>query len=97
MIDGTEGQASLGVCGTQISRSGHVVHRRGRDGLIVDFVHDLGQAGMVGHVEEVLGHTLETLLAVPGHVLDGGQRAVGEEEEVQPAVTDEDVVGALDD
>lgn len=54
---------------------------------------------MVRDVEVIGGAWcgLETLLAVPGHVLDGQQRAVGEEEEVQEAVADDGVVGALDD
>ena len=54
---------------------------------------------MVGH-EEVLRRArrrLEALRAVPGHVLDGHQRAVCEEEEVEEAVADDGVVGPFDD
>jgi len=50
--------------------------------------------------EEVLGRGrrgLESLQTVPGHVLDGDQGAVGEEEEIEKTVADHCVVCALDD
>ena len=39
---------------------------------------------------------METLEAVPGHVLDGDERALGEEEEIEVSVGDDCVVCALD-
>ena len=43
------------------------------------------------------GRRLETHLAIPGHVLDGQQRAVGQHDHVEIAVGDEHAVRGLDD
>lgn len=45
----------------------------------------------------VLGILLETLLSVPGGVLDGEEGSVGREEEVKTTDSDDGVVGMLDD
>ena len=52
---------------------------------------------VVGHVEIVLRRRLETLLAVPGHVLDHEERTVGNQDVIQRAMTDDGFVEALDD
>lgn len=53
---------------------------------------------MEGHPEVlVLGILLETLLAVPGGVLEGEEGSVGGEEEVETTDSDDGVIGVLDD
>lgn len=52
--------------------------------------------GVVRDVERRVGELLEALLAVPGDVLQGEKGAVGREEEVEVADTDDGVVDALD-
>jgi hypothetical protein len=59
--------------------------------------YQFSQAGMIGHEQRFRGRVLEPLGAIPGHVLDCRQRAVHEEEEIQPAMADDGVVGAFDD
>ena len=63
------------------------------------FLLDYVQALVVRDEEviDVAWRGLETLRAVPGHVLDGEKGAIGEEKEVEHAVADDDIVGALDD
>ena len=98
-VNGGEGQAALGVgaaleSGTSSVELGREVRRSAvRQRL------DGVQALVVWHVEVVdgAGGGLEALRAVPRHVLDREQRAVGEEKEIQQAVADDGVVGALDD
>lgn len=51
---------------------------------------------MVRDEERLFRRLLESLGAVPGHVLDRGEGAVGEEQEVQPSMADDGVVCALD-
>ena len=65
----------------------------------VGVLDNLAISLMVRHVEVLLleGRGLEALGAVPGHVLNGDQGAVGEEQEVEQAVADDCVVSALDD
>ena len=55
------------------------------------------QRGMIGHVEVVRRFRLEALRAVPGHVLDHQQGAVGDEDVIEGAVGDDGFVQALDD
>ena len=53
---------------------------------------------MVGHKKLVREwFRLESLSAVPSHVLDSDEAAVEEEQEIEPAMTDDGVVGPLDD
>ena len=52
---------------------------------------------MVRHVEVIGGFGLEALRAVPGHVLDHEQSAIGNEDVIQDAVGDDCAVEALDD
>lgn len=52
---------------------------------------------MVGDEEFVLGLVLEALLAAPGHVLDGQEGAVVEEDEVEFAMHDDGAVEIVDD
>jgi hypothetical protein len=97
--DGDEGQAALGV-GDALEAGAGGVELRGEEGVGRGRVlEDVGETLVVGDVEVVsearLG--LEALRAVPCHVLDRDQGAVGEEEEVQQAVADDGVVGSLDD
>lgn len=65
----------------------------------VGVLEDLAVGLVVRHIEVLLleGRRLETLGAVPGHVLDGDKGPVGEEEEVEQAVADDCVVRALND
>lgn len=66
--------------------------------LVQNFADDLPKRGMVRN-EEVVGlrRPLEALLTAPGHVLDGDEGAIGDEEEVEEAVANDDVLGAVDD
>lgn len=52
---------------------------------------------MVGNEEFVRRSFLESLGAVPGHVLDHQARAVGDENHIQQTVPDDRAVQALDD
>jgi len=52
---------------------------------------------MIRHEELVLRPRLEALRAVPGHVLDHEEGAVGDEDVVEHAVGDDRAVEALDD
>lgn len=53
---------------------------------------------MVRHIELVIGRAdLEALLTAPSHVLQGEERAVGRQQEVQVADPDERVVDGIDD
>ena len=52
---------------------------------------------VIRHVELVSRLALETLRAVPGHVLDHQQCAVGDEYVVEAAVRDDCPVETLDD
>ena len=45
--------------------------------------------------EVVLGVAAEALCAIPGHVLDGHESAVGKQDEVEHAVTDDSAVVLL--
>lgn len=91
-IDRRKRQPALRVRRPQVPRAG-VLRERGLRGPLPQ----LRQARVVRDEERLDGRPLEPLGAVPGHVLDGGEGAVGEEEEVEPAVADDGVVGALDD
>lgn len=53
--------------------------------------------GMIGHEELLRRSGLETLLSAPGHVLDGEEGAVGNDDVVERAVRDHGPVQALDD
>ena len=79
-------------------RASIIGERNERRIALVHVIGVLAQLRVVGHVEILctarLG--LEALLAVPGHVLNRDERAVGEEEEVEQAVAHEHVVGAVD-
>lgn len=52
---------------------------------------------LVWNIELVRWFLLETLDSAPSHVLDGGQTAFGEEEEVKVTVCNNGVVCSLDD
>lgn len=52
---------------------------------------------MIGDEEFVFGGTLEALGAVPGHVLDHEEGAVGDEDHVEGAVGDDGAGEAFDD
>jgi hypothetical protein len=98
-VDGDEGQAALGV-GAALEAGACGVELWGVVGVGAKRqVLDSAQALVIGHEEVVdgAGRGLEALCAIPRHVLDGEQRAVSEEEEVQHAVPDDGIVGPLDD
>lgn len=52
---------------------------------------------VVRDIERLDGRSLETKLTAESHVLDGQQRAVGDENHVQSAVADDDILGLVDD
>lgn len=81
-IDPDVGQASLRVRGAK-----DACPSDGREGLV----------GVVGDVERFGGTSLEAGEVVPGHVLDAKEGSVGDEDHVEGAVADDDVVGLLDD
>lgn len=90
--DGAKGQATLSVCGTHDTTT--AIPDVGSVGAAMS-IPDQGIG--VRDEERLSGRRLEALGAVPGHVLDGDDGTVQEEEVVVPAVADEDVVSALDD
>lgn len=91
-IHRAESQPALGMRCTQVSSASIKVIRVR---LIAPV--QLSQTIMVRDEERFHGRTLEPLLTVPGHVLDCGERAVQEEEVIEPAVADDSVVSAFDD
>lgn len=80
--DGDPGQAALGVGGAEDAGAG--------EGALAGVV-------VVGHEEVVRRLVLEPERAVPRHVLDRQQRAVGDQDVVQRAVGDDGAVETLDD
>jgi hypothetical protein len=76
-----EGEAALGVRGAHDAAGGPGVHLAGR---------------VVRHEELAGGFILEALLAVPRHVLDRQQRAVGQQDVVEVAVGQDGALAALD-
>lgn len=91
-INTGEGQSTLCVRRPQVSSPGSPDERLGHVSI-----GQLCQARVIRHVERFDGWLLETLGTVPGHVLDGDERAVQEKEIVEPAVADDGVISALDD
>lgn len=87
-----ESKPTLGMRRTQVPGTGIKVIRVG---LITPV--QLSQTVVVRNEERFHRGTLEPLLTVPGHVLDGGEGAVQEEEVIEPAVADDGVVSAFDD
>ena len=51
---------------------------------------------VVGHEEVVGGFRAKALLAVPGHVVDGHERTVCQQQEVEQAAADDDIVSRFD-
>lgn len=92
-------QSPLGMPRTLVPRARRIGKGRAIRHSIVDVIEDLAERLVVRHVEVlgVRGRALEALQAVPRHVLDGDEGAVGEEQEVEQAVADDGVVCALDD
>lgn len=80
-----EGQATLGVGSTQDTSASVPCIR----------VCDLTRS--IGHDERLNRVSLESPSAVPGHVLNGRQCAVHEEQVIIPSMSDNDVVCGLDD
>lgn len=81
-LDSVESQATLDTVATEVSGAGE------RAAVVL---------GVVWSVEGRARVLLETLQAVPGHVLDGEQSAVGGEKHVEVTGADDGVVGVLDD
>lgn len=98
-INSAESQSSLADPMTQQSSTGGVGLRSGISRLILDIVNDFAQTLVVRDVkvQALARGVLEPLLAAPRHVLEGGQRAVGHEQEIQVSVADEDVLGLVND
>jgi len=97
-VNGGESQPALRMRGPEQPSSSSVSLGMRVCGLVLDFVDDFAQALMIRHVE-VEGRRrvrLEALFAAPGHVLDGGEGAVGHEEEVQVSAADEHVFRLVD-
>ena len=82
-VDGGESETTLGVSGAEKAASADKADRCSGYGLILSLVDDLADTGVVGN-EEGGDHRvgLETLLAVPGHVVQCGEGTVREEEVV---------------
>jgi len=95
-LHSAEREPSLGMRRALNTCSGIVVEADERSVPLIHFVRILTELGMIRHVKGVTGCGLEPLLAVPRHVLDGGQRAIGEEQEILEPVAHEDIVGPVD-
>ena len=104
----TEEELQLAVRRTRLVLRDHVARQRrrheGEAALRMPGAHDARrgdgaevQLAVVRDEEVVRGRGLEAERAVPGHVLDHEEGAVGNEDVVEQAVADEDVVRALDD
>jgi hypothetical protein len=98
-IDSSPSQSSLGVPVALVSRASGVDLRRSVGNSCVGDIENIAKTLVVRHEEVLLlgGRGLEALEAVPGHVLDGDEGAVGEEEEVEETMADDGVVGTFDD
>ena len=90
-------ESALRVCYAHDAAASHKTDGGCGDRLVFGLVDDEADGGVVGHEEGGGGLFGEALLAVPGHIVEGHECAVGEEEEVEEARADDDVVGALDD
>ena len=96
-FDGDPGEAALGVGAAEDAAAADEADGGGGDGLVLGLLDDEADGGIVGDVEEArVGVAGEPLLAVPGHVVQGCEGAVGREEEVEAAAADDHVVGAVD-
>lgn len=91
-INRSEGKTTLRVRCTEVTGAS-VLGEGSRDVSSSEFC----ETPVVRNVEWLHRRFLETLGSVPGHVLDGCEGTVHEEEKVQPSVADDGVVGALDD
>lgn len=98
-LDRRKRQATLGMRSTKVPTTSHETDAHGRDiTLIQCFLQRIPNGRVIRHEELVRKRiTLETLCAVPGHVVKCCEGPVCENEEVEVAVADEDVVCALDD
>lgn len=91
------GQTSLRMRHAHIPSTGLETHGRGGDGLVFRLVDDLVDQWVVWNKEEIAWCLGETLCAVPGHIIQCHEGAVGQEEIVEQTAADDDVVGAFDD
>jgi hypothetical protein len=97
-IDSSPCQSSLSVPVTLEPGASSIDLRRSVRNSCVGNLENVAKTLVVRHVE-VLGlgwRGLESLETVPGHVLDGDEGAVGEEEEVEETVANDGVVGTFD-
>ena len=90
-VHGHKRKTALGMCLPQVPRTGVL-----GKGFFRGTEEELTELRMVWDVEVLGGCLLESLFAVPGHVLDGDKAALGEEEEVKVSMGYHDVVGSFD-
>lgn len=98
-LDRRKCQATFRVRSTVIPTASHETNAHGRDVTLSQrFVQRIPNGRVIRHEELVRKRvSLEALCAVPGHVVKRCEGPVCQDEEVQVAVADEDVVCALDD
>ncbi len=92
-------QAPLGVPSALEAPTGRIIEQMACRIAIIYVIKNLSQSLMVRDVKvQGLGYwvCLETLKAVPGHILNGDDGTVSEEEKVKHSVPDDGVVRSLD-
>lgn len=95
-VDCDPGETTLSVRDTKETTASNEADRSSGNWLDFSLVDNFADRWVVGHEELVTGCAVEPLCSVPCHVVEGGKGAVGNEEIVEMARANDDIVGPLD-
>lgn len=89
-------QTSLCMCYAHYTTARNEANRDRRNRLCGSLVEHEAKCRIVRDIKKIAWGLRESLFAVPGHVVQRRKGAVRQQEEIEQAATDEDVVGTFD-